>query len=54
MPEKELHDFNRVLYATNFDEKDFVAIEKLIGILKPFDVKVLLCACRKGRWFRME
>ena len=40
MPEKDLHDFNRVLYATNFDEKDFAAIEKLIGIMKPFDVKV--------------
>lgn len=40
MPEKELHDFNKVLYATNFDEKDFIAIEKLMSILKPFDVKV--------------
>jgi nucleotide-binding universal stress UspA family protein len=40
MPEKELHDFNRVLYATNFDEKDFNAIEKLVGLLKPFDAKV--------------
>ncbi|MFW6289334.1 MAG: universal stress protein [Mariniphaga sp.] len=40
MPQKELHDFSKVLYATNFDEKDFVAIEKLVGILKPFDVKV--------------
>ncbi len=40
MPEKEIQDFNRVLYATNFDEKDFAAIDKLIGIMKPFDVKV--------------
>ncbi len=40
MPEKEVHDFSKVLYATNFDEKDFVAIEKLVGILKPFDAKV--------------
>ncbi len=40
MPEKELNDFNKVLYATNFDEKDFSAIEKLISILRPFDVKV--------------
>lgn len=40
MPEKELQEFNKVLYATNFDEKDFVAIEKLVGLMKPFDVKV--------------
>jgi nucleotide-binding universal stress UspA family protein len=38
--EKELHEFKRVAYATNFDEKDFSAIEKLIKILKPFDIKV--------------
>ena len=40
MPEKELPDFNKVLYATNFDEKDFVAIDKLVNILKPFNIKV--------------
>lgn len=39
-PEKELQDFNRVLYATNFDEKDFAVIDKLVGILKPYDAKV--------------
>jgi nucleotide-binding universal stress UspA family protein len=40
MPQMQVHDFNKVLYATNFDEKDFVALDKLIGIMKPFDVKV--------------
>ncbi|SHJ23333.1 Nucleotide-binding universal stress protein, UspA family [Tangfeifania diversioriginum] len=40
MPEKELSEFNRVLYATNFDEKDFLVIEKLVGLLKPFEAKV--------------
>ncbi len=39
-PEKELSEFNRVLYATNFDEKDFMVIHKLIGLLQPFDAKV--------------
>lgn len=39
-PEKELKEFNRVVYATNFDEKDFVVIEKLVGLMRPFDVKV--------------
>jgi nucleotide-binding universal stress UspA family protein len=38
--EKELHEFKKILYATNFDEKDFIAIEKLVEILKPFDIKV--------------
>jgi nucleotide-binding universal stress UspA family protein len=37
---KEVFDFNKVVYATNFDEKDFVAISKLVGIMKPFEVKV--------------
>ncbi len=39
-PEKELIDFNRVVYATNFDEKDFVAIDKLMGIMSPFAIRV--------------
>ncbi len=39
-PEKELSEFNKVLYATNFDEKDFLVIEKLMGLLEPFDTKV--------------
>jgi nucleotide-binding universal stress UspA family protein len=39
-PEKDLPEFKRVLYATNFDEKDFTAIDKLMRILKPFDTKV--------------
>ena len=37
---KEVFDFNKVVYATKFDEKDFVAISKLVGIMKPFEVKV--------------
>jgi len=39
-PEKELPEFRRILYATNFDEKDFDAIEKLVELIKPFDAKV--------------
>ncbi len=39
-PEKELSEFKKVLYATNFDEKDFIVIEKLMGLLDPFDAKV--------------
>jgi hypothetical protein len=32
-----------VLYATDFDEKDFVALDKLMSILYPFEIK-LTCA----------
>ncbi|MBN2635632.1 MAG: universal stress protein, partial [Prolixibacteraceae bacterium] len=40
---RELKEFSKVLYATNFDEKDFAAIDKLVALLKPFDMK-LVCA----------
>lgn len=42
-PDQELSEFNRVLYATNFDEKDFVVIDKLMSLLKSFNIKVI-CA----------
>lgn len=37
---KEMPEFKRILYATNFDEKDFQAIDKLIDIMQPLDAKV--------------
>lgn len=40
---KELKEFSKVLYATNFDEKDFAVVDKLLNLLQPFDVK-LICA----------
>jgi len=43
MPEQDLKDLSKVLYATNFDEKDFVALDKLMSILYPFDIE-LICA----------
>lgn len=42
-PEQELEYFSNVLYATNFDEKDFVVLDKLMSILYPFEIK-LICA----------
>lgn len=39
-PEKTVSDFSKVLYATNFDEKDFVAIDKLLKLLEPFDMEL--------------
>lgn len=40
---KGIKEFSKVLYATNFDEKDFSVVDKLMGLLKPFNVK-LICA----------
>jgi len=39
-PEKKVSEIHDVLYATNFDEKDFPAIEKLMDLLEPFDIKL--------------
>ena len=40
MKERSLDEFKEVLYATNFDAKDFAALDKLMDILKPFDIKI--------------
>ena len=42
-PDQEISKFSRVLYATNFDEKDFTIVDKLMSLLKPFNLK-LICA----------
>ncbi len=39
-PEEILGSFSSVLYATNFDEKDFVSLDKLMQLLKPFSIKL--------------
>ncbi len=36
-----LKSTKKVLYATNFDQNDFVAIDKLMGLLKSFDSKII-------------
>jgi nucleotide-binding universal stress UspA family protein len=39
-PEETLVSFSNVLYATNFDEKDFASLDKLMMLLKPFNIKL--------------
>ena len=39
-PEETLSSFSNVLYATNFDEKDFATLDKLMRLLKPFHIKL--------------
>ena len=41
--EQILTDISSVLYATNFDEKDFVVLNKVMTFLKPFKTR-LICA----------
>ncbi|HYQ58003.1 MAG TPA: universal stress protein [Draconibacterium sp.] len=40
MAPKSVDQFKEVLYATNFDEKDFTALDKLMHIVKNYEVKV--------------
>ncbi len=39
-PEEILTNFSKVLYATNFDEKDFAMLDKLMLLLKPFKINL--------------
>ena len=39
-PDDIAQNFKKILYATNFDEKDFVAIEKLMRIIRPYKAGV--------------
>lgn len=39
-PEVELDKIQNVMYATNFDEKDFIAIEKLMDLLHRFNIRL--------------
>ncbi len=39
-PEDIATRFHKILYATNFDEKDFVAIEKLMRIMEPYQARI--------------
>ncbi len=40
IPEDLPARFHKVLYATNFDDKDFVAIEKLMRIIEPYQAEI--------------
>ena len=39
-PDIEIADISKVVYATNFDDKDFLAVDKLMSLLYPFKVKI--------------
>ncbi len=39
-PDDIAKNFHKILYATNFDDKDFVAIEKLMRIIEPYHAEI--------------
>ncbi len=39
-PDNIAGEFHKVLYATNFDEKDFIAIDRLMRIMEPYRAEV--------------
>ncbi|MGQ8335607.1 universal stress protein [Sunxiuqinia sp. A32] len=39
-PDIKLSSVKSIVYATNFDDNDFLSINKLLGLLKPFDTEV--------------
>lgn len=47
-PEDWLNSFNSIVYATNFEASDFVAIDKLMKIIRPFDTKVICLHVNMG------
>ena len=52
VPEKASDDwlksFKTVVYATNFEAHDFVAIDKLLKLMKPFETKVVCLHVNQG------
>lgn len=48
-PESTLQNFSNVLYATNFDEKDFASVEMLLNITKPFGIKLKCVHVGRGQ-----
>jgi nucleotide-binding universal stress UspA family protein len=43
-----LKNFNTVVYATNFEAHDFIAMDKLLYLVKPFGCKVICLHINKG------
>jgi nucleotide-binding universal stress UspA family protein len=43
-----LKTFKTVVYATNFEAHDFVAMDKLLKLMKPFETKVICLHVNRG------
>lgn len=47
-PDNWLKNFKTVVYATNFEAHDFVALDKLLNLVKPFDCQVICLHVNQG------
>lgn len=47
-PSNWLTNFKSVVYATNFEANDFIALDRLMKLMKPFDVKVICLHVNQG------
>jgi nucleotide-binding universal stress UspA family protein len=47
-PDNWLQNFKTVVYATNFEAHDFIAMDKLLKLVKPFDCKVICLHVNQG------
>lgn len=47
-PENWLANFKTVVYATNFESTDFIALDKLLKLMKPFETKVICLHVNQG------
>jgi nucleotide-binding universal stress UspA family protein len=47
-PDNWLEHFNTVVYATNFEASDFIAMDKLLKLVKPFGTKVICLHVNQG------
>jgi len=53
-PDNWLEKFSRVAYATNFDANDFLAIDRLMKLMSPFETKVMCLHVDQGRNGRLD
>jgi len=47
-PDNWLQNFRKVAYATNFESNDFIAIDRLLKLMKPFNTKVICLHVDQG------
>ena len=47
-PDNWLQNFRTIVYATNFEASDFIAIDKLLNLMKPFDTHLVCLHVNQG------
>ena len=47
-PDNWLKNFKTIVYATNFESTDFIALDKLLKLMKPFETKVICLHVNQG------